>query len=64
MTSYSVEVRHTTQCVTDIYVCGYCFHHWQDGRYVSPDEVTIQHTDGRYFNRHGEQVIPFSKILL
>jgi len=62
-----IAVHHNSQCVTDIYICGYCFHS-VDGKRVSPPDVREQtpkeFKEGKFFDMHGQQLLPFKKILL
>jgi hypothetical protein len=62
MTTRTLDIRHTRQCLTDIYVCGSCFHLTTNGEHVPPPDVYEK--DGRYTNRFGQEVVPFSQILL
>jgi len=63
----TIDIHHTRQCLTDIHVCGNCFHTF-DGERVPPNEVSLQtpkeFNEGRFFNARQQELLAFNKITL
>ena len=57
-----IQIHHRKKCLQDIYCCGFCFHLSTDGSYCEPPDVVEK--DTKYFNRFGQELIHFDKILL